>query len=125
MHRTWSGPEGSSHTSLCLRVPLFYIFMKTDEEYMMMALKEAEKAAKADEVPVGCVIVRNGEVIAKAHNLRVGSGAVAADSTQFPFGFMAVVFRNDENRPELRIVPARPDFFHHGGRFTGPGKPHQ
>ncbi len=70
MHRTWSGPEGSSHTSLCLRVPLFYIFMKTDEEYMMIALKEAEKAAKADEVPVGCVIVRNGEVIAKAHNLR-------------------------------------------------------
>ena len=44
--------------------------MKTDEEYMRMALKEAEKAAKADEVPVGCVIVRNGEVIAKAHNLR-------------------------------------------------------
>ena len=44
--------------------------MKTDEEYMRIALKEAEKAAKADEVPVGCIIVRNGEVIAKAHNLR-------------------------------------------------------
>jgi tRNA(adenine34) deaminase len=44
--------------------------MKTDEEYMRMALKEAEKAAKADEVPVGAIIVRNGEVIAKAHNLK-------------------------------------------------------
>lgn len=44
--------------------------MKTDEEYMRIALKEAEKAAKADEVPVGCVIVRNGEIISRAHNLR-------------------------------------------------------
>lgn len=37
---------------------------------MRLALKEAEKARKMDEVPVGAVIVRNGEVIAKAHNLR-------------------------------------------------------
>ena len=44
--------------------------MKTDEEYMRIALREAEKAAKADEVPVGCVIVRNGEIISRAHNLR-------------------------------------------------------
>lgn len=35
---------------------------------MSLAIKEAEKAAKLDEVPVGCVIVRNGEIIAKAHN---------------------------------------------------------
>ncbi len=40
------------------------------EKYMRLALKEAEKARKIDEVPVGCVIVRNGEVIAKGHNLR-------------------------------------------------------
>ncbi len=37
---------------------------------MTVALKMAEKAARKDEVPVGAVIVRNGAVIAKAHNLR-------------------------------------------------------
>ena len=38
------------------------------EYYMKLALKEAEKAFEKDEVPVGCVIVRNGQIIAKAHN---------------------------------------------------------
>lgn len=41
-----------------------------DQEYMKVALKEAHKAYLADEVPVGAVIVLNGEIIAKAHNLR-------------------------------------------------------
>lgn len=36
--------------------------------YMLAALQEAEKAALTGEVPVGAVIVRNGEIIAKAHN---------------------------------------------------------
>ena len=37
---------------------------------MKLALKEAEKAYKKDEVPVGAVIVYNGKIIAKAHNTR-------------------------------------------------------
>lgn len=36
--------------------------------FMDIALDEARAAAAAGEVPVGCVIVREGEVIAKAHN---------------------------------------------------------
>lgn len=40
-----------------------------DIKYMELALTEAKKAAKKDEVPVGAVIVKNGKVIAKAHNL--------------------------------------------------------
>lgn len=40
-----------------------------DEKYMLEALKEAAKAAELGEVPVGAVIVQNGEVIARAHNM--------------------------------------------------------
>ncbi len=36
---------------------------------MKLALKEAQKAEAADEIPIGAVIVCNDQVIAKAHNL--------------------------------------------------------
>ena len=36
---------------------------------MREALKEAHKAAELDEVPVGAVVVANGRIIARAHNL--------------------------------------------------------
>jgi tRNA(adenine34) deaminase len=36
--------------------------------FMDLALKAAEKAGKAGEVPIGCVIVRDGEVVAAAGN---------------------------------------------------------
>jgi len=41
----------------------------SDEKYMRMALNEAEAAYEADEVPVGAVVVLNGRVIARGHNL--------------------------------------------------------
>ena len=37
--------------------------------YMKEALKEAKKAYKKDEVPVGAVIVKDGKIISRAHNL--------------------------------------------------------
>ncbi|MBI5998571.1 tRNA adenosine(34) deaminase TadA [Clostridium perfringens] len=37
---------------------------------LSLALEEAEKAREKGEVPVGAVIVKNGEIIAKAHNLK-------------------------------------------------------
>lgn len=40
-----------------------------DARYMGMALHEAEKAFEAGEVPVGCVVVAQGQVIGKGHNL--------------------------------------------------------
>lgn len=43
--------------------------LQRDERFMQLALQEAEEAAKKDEVPIGAVIVCNGKVIAKAHNL--------------------------------------------------------
>ena len=45
-------------------------------EYMNLALKEAEKALKVEEVPVGVIIVRDGLIIAKAHNKKVKSKSV-------------------------------------------------
>ena len=41
-----------------------------DKKYMLLALKEAQKAYNNQDVPVGCVIVLNDKVIAKAHNTR-------------------------------------------------------
>lgn len=40
------------------------------EKYMREALKEAKKAKDKDEVPIGCVIVKDDKIIARAHNLR-------------------------------------------------------
>lgn len=40
------------------------------KDYMQYALKEAEKAYKLNEVPVGAVIEYEGKIIAKAYNLR-------------------------------------------------------
>ena len=40
----------------------------TDEQYMQQALKEAQKAFDAGEVPVGAIIVMNDRIIARAHN---------------------------------------------------------
>lgn len=39
-----------------------------DLYYMNIALKEARKAYLLDEVPIGCVIVKDGNVIAKSYN---------------------------------------------------------
>ena len=43
--------------------------MFTDEYFMRVALQEAEAALEKEEVPVGCIIVSNGRIIARAHNL--------------------------------------------------------
>ena len=39
-----------------------------DEKFMKLALLEAQKSKEIDEVPVGAIIVLNGEVISKNHN---------------------------------------------------------
>ena len=42
----------------------------TDEELMRAALDEAKIAADLGEVPVGAVVAKDGEIVARAHNLR-------------------------------------------------------
>jgi tRNA(adenine34) deaminase len=44
-------------------------YVKTDEHFMREALQEAKKAGERDEVPVGAVIVSQGRIIARGHNL--------------------------------------------------------
>ena len=39
-----------------------------DEEYMLEAVREAARAAEEGEVPVGAVIVKDGRIVARAHN---------------------------------------------------------
>ena len=56
----------------------FLNYMDNYETYMLEALKEAELAALEDEVPIGCVIVKNNQIIARAHNQR--------DKTHNPLG---------------------------------------
>ena len=51
---------------------------ETDELYMRAALREAARAAAKDEVPVGAVVVKNGRIIAKAHNKRERSADPSA-----------------------------------------------
>ncbi|HWF75234.1 MAG TPA: tRNA adenosine(34) deaminase TadA [Solirubrobacteraceae bacterium] len=45
-------------------------FFPRDEYFMRLALREAERALEHDDVPIGTVIVHEGEVIATAHNER-------------------------------------------------------
>ena len=44
--------------------------MNIHEKFMKEAIKEAKKAYEKDEVPVGAVIVNNGKIIARAHNIK-------------------------------------------------------
>lgn len=41
-----------------------------DKKFMQLAISEAKKAAAENEVPVGAVIVKDGVVLAAAHNMR-------------------------------------------------------
>ena len=45
------------------------MMLLSDDYFMREALKEARKAYDADEVPVGAVVVCDGRIIARAHNL--------------------------------------------------------
>lgn len=45
------------------------IFMN-EEKYMKQAIKQALKAQEKDEVPIGCVIVKDDKIIARGYNLR-------------------------------------------------------
>ena len=43
---------------------------KQDNKYMKEALKEAQKSYNKEEIPVGAVIVKDGKIIGRGHNLK-------------------------------------------------------
>jgi tRNA(adenine34) deaminase len=45
-------------------------FLPQDEDLMRLAIGEAERALEHDDVPIGAVVVREGEVIGAGHNER-------------------------------------------------------
>ncbi len=45
-------------------------FFPRDDYFMRIALREAERALEHDDVPIGAVLVRDGELVAAAHNER-------------------------------------------------------
>jgi len=51
---------------------------KDHDYWMARAIDEAAKAQAKDEVPIGCVIVRDGRIIARGHNLRESAQDPAA-----------------------------------------------
>ena len=53
------------------------VFFPRDEYFMRLALREAARALEHDDVPIGAVVVQEGEVIGAAHNER----EVRADPT--------------------------------------------
>ena len=61
--------------------------LNDDEQYMREALSEARRALAEDEVPVGAVAVADGEVIARAHNVR--------ERTENPLGHAEILLLED------------------------------
>lgn len=47
-----------------------------NEKYMNIALIEAKKAYKKNEVPIGCIIVKNNKIISKAYNKKEKTNVV-------------------------------------------------
>lgn len=44
--------------------------LMTDEEYMQLAIEQARQAAAHNEVPIGAIVVHEGNIIGQAHNMR-------------------------------------------------------
>lgn len=58
---------------------------KEEEGFMREALRQAKKAAKLNEVPIGCVLVKDGKIVARGYNRR------NTDKTTLAHAEMAVI----------------------------------
>ena len=89
--------------------------MPTEQEnFMAQALALAAEAAAAGEVPVGCVIVRDGEIVGRGRNRREEKQATASHAEMEAIArFIAdTVFRFEETRQRtLQAVQALTERF--------------
>ena len=60
------------------RIVARFSSVEEDEKFMREALAEARLSLASGDVPVGAVIVREGEIIARAHNVREAMGSATA-----------------------------------------------
>ncbi len=59
---------------------------KQHEKFMKKAIEQAKKAGEAGEVPIGCVIVRDGKVFARGYNKRNTQGSTLAHAELLAIG---------------------------------------
>ena len=52
--------------------------MNNDEKWMTLAIKQAVKADNEEEVPVGAVLIKDGQLIAQAHNQPISTNDATA-----------------------------------------------
>jgi tRNA(adenine34) deaminase len=65
-----------------------------DKFFMQEALKEAKKAYKKNEVPVGAVVVYNNKIVAKAHNLNITTNDPTAHAEILALRKASKILRN-------------------------------
>ena len=65
-----------------------------DKFFMQEALKEAKKAYKKNEVPVGAIVVYNNKIIAKAHNLNITTNDPTAHAEILALRKASKILRN-------------------------------
>lgn len=73
-----------------------------DAHFMELALAEARRAFAREEVPVGAVIVRDGEVIARAHNATIANRSAVAHAEMLALGD-AVRLTGDRYLPDATV----------------------
>jgi tRNA(adenine34) deaminase len=65
-----------------------------EEVFMKEAIKEAKKAFKKNEVPVGAVLVKDNKIIAKAHNLNITTNDPTAHAEILALRKASKILRN-------------------------------
>lgn len=81
-----------------------------DIKYMKLALKEAKKAFEKKEIPVGAVIVKNGEIIASAHNKKEEKNDATAHSEILAIQKASAITKNWRFNDATMYVTLEPCF---------------